>query len=362
MDHEALSKLIYEAAVVPERWEAVLDTSALAVNAMGGVLFSARGPHMHGIVSAPIYPAWDDMIAGDWNTKNIRRDRLLELDLDHFVHDAQIVSPDEMSSHEWYTVFCRRWNLGGSLGTKIDVPGGGQIMFTMERHIDAGPYDDADVANFAKMRPDLARAITLTSHLLFQQYKSSTDLLGALGFASAAVDYRGRLLNSNAAFDALVPSMMEDRRTGISLVSPAANAMLREALSRLPPELWMGVAASIPLPAIEGVHAPAIMHVLPIRGLAHDIVHGGAALLVVSPLVQAASPSSTILKSLFDLTPAEARVAQALIDNLGNYRDTAAQLGVAPETVRSQGKAVYQKAGLSGATELISLIGSIKLK
>ena len=111
---------------------------------------------------------------------------------------------------------------------------------------------------------------------------------------------------------------------------------------------------SIPVAATVG-HVPMVLHVIPVRGSARDIFTQATALLVVTPVDRAAVPAAEVLQGLFDLTPAEARVARGIgqaetIDTLADAT------GVNRETVRSQLKAVLSKTGLSRQQELVSLL------
>ena len=55
-----------------------------------------------------------------------------------------------------------------------------------------------------------------------------------------------------------------------------------------------------------------IAHVVPIRGSARDTFSRCAAMLMLTPVTRPEAPSADLIRSLFDLTPAEARVARGL--------------------------------------------------
>jgi DNA-binding CsgD family transcriptional regulator len=72
---------------------------------------------------------------------------------------------------------------------------------------------------------------------------------------------------------------------------------------------------------------------------------------VVTPVDRAAVPTAEVLQGLFDLTPAEARVARGI--GQAETIDTLAEAtGVNRETVRSQLKAVLAKTGTRRQAEL----------
>ena len=69
-------------------------------------------------------------------------------------------------------------------------------------------------------------------------------------------------------------------------------------------------------------------------------------------------PSAAIVKGLFDLTAAEARVACG-IGEAKSVERLAAALGVSRETVRVQLKAVLAKTGVSRQVELANLLSGL---
>ncbi|WP_462119605.1 helix-turn-helix transcriptional regulator [Methylorubrum extorquens] len=64
------------------------------------------------------------------------------------------------------------------------------------------------------------------------------------------------------------------------------------------------------------------------------------------------------MQGLFDLTPAEARVARDIARGLG-VPEAAVQAGVTEGTIRSQLKAVFAKTGTSRQAELAALLNGI---
>jgi DNA-binding CsgD family transcriptional regulator len=177
--------------------------------------------------------------------------------------------------------------------------------------------------------------------------------LQALGLPGAMLRGPGGVFAANGRFDALMPSLFQDRTQRVTVMDVAADALLAEALGSLSLANSRTVN-SLPVAATAG-HVPMVLHVIPVRGSARDIFTQATALLVVTPVDRAAVPTAEVLQGLFDLTPAEARVARGIgqaetIDTLADAT------GVNRETVRSQLKAVLSKTGLSRQQELVSLL------
>jgi DNA-binding CsgD family transcriptional regulator len=85
--------------------------------------------------------------------------------------------------------------------------------------------------------------------------------------------------------------------------------------------------------------------------------HVAVVMVVVHDPNQTARIDPFALAAAFELSPAEARVAVALA-NGASPKEIARNLGVSPNTVRSQVQAVHHKFGVSRTAELVALIHS----
>jgi DNA-binding CsgD family transcriptional regulator len=78
------------------------------------------------------------------------------------------------------------------------------------------------------------------------------------------------------------------------------------------------------------------------------------ALFVTDPVAMPETPLS-VLRGLYDLTKAEARVANLLLQGR-RLEEASAQLGVTKETVRSQVKSIFDKVGTTRQTDLVRIL------
>ena len=154
----------------------------------------------------------------------------------------------------------------------------------------------------------------------------------------------------------LMPEVVCDLTRRIALVDAAADTLLAAAIERIQrPGLTAGAAvSSFALRATE-LRTPMVVHVLPVRGAAHDVFATANAILLITPVQNAAAPDSKLLQALFDLTPAESRIAQG-IGNGETVEAIAARLGISTATARSQLKGVMAKTGTGRQTELALLL------
>jgi DNA-binding CsgD family transcriptional regulator len=79
------------------------------------------------------------------------------------------------------------------------------------------------------------------------------------------------------------------------------------------------------------------------------------ALLTIAPATCKNFADPIFIGSMFDLTPAEARITIALLEG-GNLRSIARAQRVSVETIRSQLKSVFRKTNTSRQADLIALL------
>jgi DNA-binding CsgD family transcriptional regulator len=132
--------------------------------------------------------------------------------------------------------------------------------------------------------------------------------------------------------------------------------MLSDALARIGLGDNSGVC-SFPVrdPATQNL---MVGHVVPIRFSARDIFARSAAVFVLMPVAAPTAPPVELVMSLFDLTPAEARVARGLAAGR-TVDDLAGDGGVSPNTVRVQVRGVLEKTGCQRQTDVVALLGGI---
>jgi DNA-binding CsgD family transcriptional regulator len=101
-----------------------------------------------------------------------------------------------------------------------------------------------------------------------------------------------------------------------------------------------------------------VMHVIPIRLSARDIFGRCVAALLLTPVTLPQAPPVELVRSLFDLTPTEARVARDLAGGK-TVEDIAVDCGISPNTVRTHVRGVLQKTGRSRQADVVALLTAI---
>jgi DNA-binding CsgD family transcriptional regulator len=350
---ETLIDRIYEAGLIPSLWPSLLGELGAAVGGNGGFLFGVRDGYAGAVNSVEYDEIMPVFLKEGWSERDLTLPRAIALNHAGFVTDYDLLSEEEIATNEVYCNFFRKHGIGYRAGTLVPMPSGDSIAIVLPRHQDRGPVPQEVVHLLDGLRPHLARASLAANRLGFERAHAQVDALQALGLPGAVLRGSGRLFAANRLFEALIPSLFQDRGERVTITDIAADALLALALDTLP-AAGSRTVKSIPV-AATAAHVPVVLHVIPVRGSARDIFTQAVALLVVTPVDRAVVPTAEVLQGLFDLTPAEARVARG-IGQAESIDALADATGVNRETVRSQLKAVLSKTGLSRQQELVSLL------
>jgi DNA-binding CsgD family transcriptional regulator len=345
---------IYESAFVPELWPGALDGLAAMADARGGVLLAVDGR-----VSIPRWAASDSLrdlvaafVAGDWLTKG----RRLAVASTHAGFLAEQSSDDALAEQPMYRDFLRPLGLGWSAGSALPMPTGDMILISVERDYARGRMEPEVLRHLDAVRPHLARSALLSSRLQMERARAVSDTLGALGLPALVFDSAGAVLAANPLIEGLSEHVRWLARHRVSLKDPGADALFGQAVATLDAENAPPARSF----AVRGAQAAAtrIAHVIPVRGAARDIFTRCAGVLVLTPASLPKAPPVELVRSLFDLTAAEARVARSLAagDTVGEIAEAG---GGSINTVRAQVRGVLEKTGCHRQAEVVALLGGI---
>tara|TARA_R110002124_G_scaffold183544_1_gene351009 strand:- start:1476 stop:2555 length:1080 start_codon:yes stop_codon:yes gene_type:complete len=348
---------IYECSVVPELWPTVLDDLARLTESRGGLLFSARKT-LCWTASGTVRGVFDEYVNEGWFNRCSRRVCLMSQSQPSFFVEQDFWSEDQLDADPIYRDFFRPHGLGWSAGTGLKIPTGDNIVFSIERAFERGPIEAEHVERLNALRPHLARSALVSSRLGLQRAQGATEALTDLGLPALLLDETGRVVEVNALMEALPERVRLGAHDRLVLADRRAQDQLNEALSAITTTAG-ATPCTFPLRDSDG-RAAMVLHLMPVRRSAHDIFGQGYALLLITPVASGRAPSLELMRSLFDLTVSEARVAGGLAT--GQSLETIATEGdVAITTVRSQLRRVLEKTGCTRQAEVAALLASMAI-
>jgi DNA-binding CsgD family transcriptional regulator len=352
---EDLIDKVYEAAVIPELWQTVLDNVASRIGSFGGLLLlTADSQHTAWVGSSAMGPVYADFVEAGFAAKKTRARRAVAKNHAGFVRDNDLFTREEMDRDPAYA-YMRKRGIGWFAGTVVHAPTVDLVAFSWERWFNDGPFSAETIAALDPLRPHLARAALISGRLGLERASVAAETLGLIGLPAAVISRSHRLLAANKLLEKLIPQVILDCPLRINLVDRRANALLKQSL--LQQHYVGGPVRSIPIAAT--VEQPAsIVHVVPVRGAANDIFAAASCVLVITSVAHPEMASTQVVQGLFDLTPAEARIARGIATGK-TVDELAHEACLAVGTVRQQLKSVFNKTGVSRQAELVGiLVGS----
>ena len=345
---------IYECAVVPELWPAVLDDLAGLSGSRGGLLFSAH-KSLHWTASATVRDVFEEYVTSGWFTRCSRRVCLMSQVQPTFFVEHDFWSEEDLASDPIYRDFFRPRGLGWSAGTGLRMPTGDNIVFSVEREFGNGPIERQHVEQLNAFRPHLARSAFVSARLGLQRARGATEALTALQLPALLIDEAGTVIEANALSEDLTALVKWGANNRLVLTDKRANEMLAASLLAL----RTSEPAPHSFPVRDAENAPVLVaHVVPIRRSANDIFASSYAIILLTPLGRTRAPSAALMRSLFDLTPSEARVTTGLASGQ-SLEEIATANAVSIETVRSNLRRVLEKTGCHRQAELVALLATI---
>jgi DNA-binding CsgD family transcriptional regulator len=212
--------------------------------------------------------------------------------------------------------------------------------------------------HLAATAPSVGDGALIAGRLGLEWARVAAEALGLIGLPAAVVTYSHRIVVANKLLEQLIPQVVQDHQSRIGLADRRADAMLVQSLEELQ-KYAREKARSIPI-AATAERPASIVHVVPVRGAANDIFVGALCVLVITTVLPSGIASAQVIQCLFDLTPAEARVARGIA--VGKTIDELAQeAGLAAATVRNQLKSVFSKTGVSRQADLVGILAGTAL-
>ena len=273
-----------------------------------------------------------------------------------FLIDVDYYTSEELEREPIYRDVWRPQGVGWSMATAIPIPTGENATFVLSRRTEFGPFDRASAARLDEFRPHLARSVLISARLQLERARVAGEALAALGVPALVVDERGTVLSANMLIESMTDHVVWRAFGRVSLKDKAADRLLRDAIAMIDAESARGVR-SFPVRDPEAETA-MVAHVIPIRLSARDIFLRCAAVLAMTPVAAPKAPPVELVQSLFDLTPAEARVARSLASGK-TVEDIASDGGVSLNTVRTHVRGVLAKTGCDRQAEVVALLSGL---
>lgn len=347
----------YEAAVVPELWPQLCHLLSGHIDAYSTALITfPPGARPRWVASECIAEQMLSYENSDLAQRNDRPTRGLQQGLNTFLRDIDLLTAEELEVDPIRIELLEPLGLAWEMGASFQEPSGSVFVFSQLRKTELGPFPLEATARMNALKPDLARAAFLATRLGLRQAATMTESLQLIGLAGAVVGDGGQVISANPQFLDLSPRIRSGARDRVRFRDERAQTLYETALAQVRAG-QSAVAQSIPL-GPEDDEPALVVQLIPVRRSARDIFNKSCALMVVTAVGSGGPPDVRVICGLFDLTRAEAAVAQMLTKGL-SVAQVSANLRISQETVRTHIKSLFRKTGVNRQAQLVRLLAGL---
>jgi DNA-binding CsgD family transcriptional regulator/PAS domain-containing protein len=279
-----------------------------------------------------------------------------------------LVSDQQVLESEFYQDFCRHLGIFhvavAFLEVEPQIVGG----IGIHRPREAAAFEREDRATLNLILPHLSRAMQLQRRLSNYRngHQIAVEALNAMGCGVVLVEPGGRLLFANSTAEELLR-----RADGITSHHNRLHALdgQRDAdlQLRINAAARTAVGASLEsggilvLPRADG--PPLSLLICPVSPDAVDLgMPRHPVIIFIDDPGSRRPPAPSLLREIYGLTPAEARLATALLAG-GHLKDYADEAGITLSTAKTQLKQIFAKTGDNRQSDLVrNLVSNLVLR
>jgi DNA-binding CsgD family transcriptional regulator len=368
-DTEQVASLIgdiYDAALDPSRWTAVLRRTRDVIGGSAAVVFSkdARTKRLQ------IYhhcggmdPSYRQLYFDQYETLDPTTGAQVMSAIGQPIGTADIMAIEDFQKTRFYQEWRRPQGVVDFVAASLDKTATRAVLFGVFRQHQHGFVDDDTRWRMRQIVPHIRRAILIGKVIEHKTAEAATlaDALDGLSAGMFVVDAEGRIVHTNTSGQALLDDgdALDGAHGRIRPTDAAAARALKDIVAASGDDAAIGIKGiAVPLTGRDGERYAA--HVLPLTSGARRLGSGGnaavAAVFVRKAEIEAPSAPDIIAKH-YQLTPTELRVLLAIVD-IGGVRETSEALGIGEATVKTHLHRVYGKTGASRQADLVKLVAS----
>ena len=344
----------YESGAFPERWPDTLHKLGVSLGAKGGNLIRSTASRLEMRSSPGVVSVTQAFAQEGWNERNSRVARLMQRSAHAgFLTDSDLHSEEELASLPIYAEFLNPRGVAAGAATVIQGARDDALIVAVEA-FESHEASRAAVPALDLLRPHLARAAVLSSEIEAARTSSLVEAFNAVGSAIGLLDRKGKLLAASERFEAFVGDVMTEGRGRLRMHDARTDSRFAAGLAEVE-QSRAGLSLAVRDKDHVGV---GVMHLVPALHDARELFSKVSIFAVMARPGNSLLPAADIISALYDLTPAEARVARSIAQGY-SPAEVARQLNLSSETIRSQLKRVFAKTSTKRQSELSLLISRL---
>jgi len=351
---------ISEAALTPDQWPTALQSIAEAVGTLGAVYYLLN-KLTGGVESISVagFSVDVDEFVNYYAARDLFKPLLEATPTGSWLRLSKRLSQPILRSDEWYNDFIVKAGIGDIVGTRLFDNASYTVIFGVHEGVYQAAFSAVGGARLQELFEPLSHAARLHAELRNLAWKSAAALraLDQLAAGVIITDGDGRVVEMNRAAEHIL--RRDDGLTVRQGKLFAQRVFEQNKLARFIAVAANGKIAAAVGRMLVGRHGGRVAYILTVAPLGVELAvyeRPLAMILVADP--DARAPSERDLAEFFGLSPAESRLAMALLAR-NVLHDIAAASGVRITTARTQLSSILRKVGVTRQAELIRVLSSI---
>lgn len=355
-DAGAIERAFIDAALDSTRWNAAMETLAQVTNSRGAALFPVRGrlpvmPHTESCAEG-----FDIYLRDGWIERDERYRAMSAAQRKGVASEPDFTTPEEIARSPYYQEFLAplgfRWGAMGLIVASDD-----EWSLTLQHSITQGPFQQEELDELAALSSRLSSAAALARAIGLSAASAATEAFELSGSAVVQLDRAGQVIRLNKQAEKLLGHGVRVTNKRLMAERREATDALERALHSL---LWNTSEAALMPPIVlpRTDRRPLLAYPLSLRSVAENPFADCRMLAVLIDLEQKDKPPEAVLRGVFHLTPAEAKLAARLATGEA-IEQAADELAIAKETARNQLKAIFDKTEVHRQSELVALLNRL---
>jgi DNA-binding CsgD family transcriptional regulator/PAS domain-containing protein len=274
--------------------------------------------------------------------------------------ESDFITPDAMKQDQHYQEFAVPWDVPFICLTTLEQRSDLLVGLATIRTRRQGHIDDEARRIFASIAPHVRSAVRTSLALGSSNDALLANVFEALSIPAFLCNRQGMVRRlTPAAEQLLTASGLRLRHGKLTAVLPVEAAALSDSIeaAAIGPAIGGPSSRAMLIHSVQRDAVPLSLDVLslPRSGLSFAV---DSRVLVLARNAGSQARRTTLLQTIYGLTPAELETAQLLIEGR-SPQDIANQRQVAVGTVRAQIKALFAKTGSSRQIDLVARLGRL---
>lgn len=355
-DIDAVGSALNAAAIDADQWTPAMEAVARLTGSHGAVMFPVQGALPFVPATQSMGEAFDLYVREGWVNRDERLIRgTAKIEKLPVFTDRDLISTQEIRRNAFYQDFLGRTQLKGWAAVRVGADD--QVWsLTFHRNEKQGEFSAAELHSLRELSGQLAGTAQIASTIAYAKSEAALSSFAMAGKAALLFNRLGDVVLANEASSNIFDEHVTIRKRRLVCSNQSANDRLEAALKQI---LWS--ADRVGLPPIKLPRpgkSPIVVYLVRSFQLSDTPLSAYHAIAVLVDPGARFSPALSSLRSIFELTPAEARLAIELQSGsvLGEAAD---RLNISPETARKQLKAIFAKTGVARQPDLIALLSNL---